>query len=156
MRVRFYPAHSRRSSELYSCVMWAAADINTKEIIVSVTVAELATFLARLLNPETVRIELQLGPERSSLHRFRAMRIELGDGCVRVNAQSDDVLLTGSREGFVELAEEVAAFADYNDPDEPGMHAHFDPRVEQTRHGTLARDSAPLIIVGPIPDDGTT
>jgi hypothetical protein len=131
--------------------MWAAVDDDTHELILTVTEAELRTLLGVLLHPETAEIKLDLGPDRPGLRRLDAIRLALGDGSVRLGLAEDHASMTGSREAFARLAEEVEAFAEHNDLNEPGMHAHFGPAGQS--YGVLGRDSVPLIITGPVPDD---
>ena len=151
-------AHPRRPRQSHSGIlrsMWAAADIETNDIILSVTEAELKSLVALLLDPTATEIDLESGPGKPALRSLSALRIVLGEGSVRIALVDDHARRTGGREGFARLGREVTSFAEHNDLNEPGMHAHFDLGSALATAGAPETDSVDLIITGPMPYDAT-
>ena len=79
---------------------------------------------------------------------FRDLSIELGGEAVAIKVNGDTGMFVGSVVGFERMARELETFAEDDELDEPGSHAHFDPGDD-----VLAPDSCALIVAGPTPDE---
>lgn len=85
-----------------------------------------------------------------------ALGIHLAGEAVAIEVASDVGRFAGSGAGFERLAHQVELFAEDDELDEPGSHAHFDPDDGSGAQHVLAADSCPLIVAGPVPDEAVT
>jgi hypothetical protein len=131
-----------------------AVDIETGELILWVDVDALEGLVKLLRRPSSTTLPLNMGPAERGLRPIRTLRVEpTAEEGVAITLGDDEATFTGGPAGFARLAQELWLFGEYNDLSGPGMHAHFEPGERSRGQIVLAQDSAPMILVGPVPED---
>jgi hypothetical protein len=98
--------------------------------------------LLRLGGPEwIVRLAKPPLPDESALRR---LVVRPAAGVLRVSIEDDALALAGASTNLRAVADELAAFVEYNDLDQPGTHCHIDPSEDRS---WIAPDSA-LTVAG--------
>jgi hypothetical protein len=117
---------------------------NDESVSIQLNIEELVTLALQLREVPTLEIELESVPVAPPLEQLRRLRLESGDGDVAVHLAGDTVTLSGSAEAREWLARELIEILNWNDWNEPGMHAHFDAGQDQ-----MALDGRNLTVWGP-------
>jgi hypothetical protein len=129
-------------------------DTETGALILSADRDELRRLVGslRLAAPETI----VLGVARNwpMARPIAALSVELGGDAIAIKVTGDTARFTGSVTGFERLARELERFAEDDELDEPGAHAHFDPDDGSGERYVLAADSCALIVTGPVLENG--
>jgi hypothetical protein len=97
---------------------------------------------------------LGLADPPTNQHRLRLLTIRVSDATtLRIAIAGEALEFSGSRAGFSRLAHELEQYVEHNDVDEPGMHAHFNPKdYLAVNDEWIAVDSIPLMVSGWVPD----
>jgi hypothetical protein len=123
-------------------------DTETGAVILSADRDGFRGFVSSLRSSTRETISLGEAENWPMARSIRGLSIELGGEAVAIGVNGDTATFMGSVAGFEQLARELETFAEDDELDEPGSHAHFDPGDD-----VLAPDSCALIVAGPTPDD---
>jgi hypothetical protein len=128
-------------------------DIETGALILSADRDRFREFVSWLRNPTRDTISLGEAQSWPMARPIDALSIQLAGEAVAIEVTNDVGRFAGSGAGFERLAHQVELFAEDDELDEPGSHAHFDPDDGSGVQYVLAADSCPLIVAGPVPDE---
>jgi len=137
-------------------VMLGWVDTETGAVILSADRDGLREFASLLREPRGQTVSLKEAEEWPMARPLDSLRVELAGDAVVVKVDGDVARFAGSAAGFERLALELELFAEDDELDEPGSHAHFDPDDGSGVRYVLAADSCPLIVAGPVPDQAET
>jgi hypothetical protein len=133
--------------------MAGGVDVETGALVLIGEFATLAWFARCLRVGEPVSVNLKPVLGRPAIRSIAQLHIGLGNDIATIRVEEDSVGLNGNRESVTLIADEVDLFLQYNDVNEPGMHAHLDSsRRSAGQQPLLAPGSRPLILAGPVPD----
>jgi len=127
-------------------------DTETGAVILSADRDGLREFASLLREPTGQTVSLKEAEDWPMARPLDALSVEPAWDAVVIKVDGDIARFAGSAAGFERLARELELFAEDDELDEPGSHAHFDPDDGSGMHHVLAADSSPLIIAGPVPD----
>lgn len=127
-------------------------DTETGAVILSADRDGLLEFASLLREPRGQTVSLKEAEEWPMAGPLGALSVELAGDAVVIKVDGDHARFAGSAAGFERLARELELFAEDDELDESGSHAHFDPDDGSSVRYVLAADSCPLIIAGPVSD----
>lgn len=125
-------------------------DTETGGVMLSADRDGLREFASLLREPTGEMFSLSEAEEWPMARPLGALSIELTGDAVVIKVDGDIARFAGSAAGFERLARELELFAEDDELDEPGSHAHLDPDDGSGVRFALAADSCPLIVAGPV------
>jgi hypothetical protein len=127
-------------------------DTETGALILSADRNGFRGFASLLRKPTRESVQLKEAENWPMARPIGALSVERAGDTVVIKVDGEIARLAGSSAGFERLARELELFAEDDELDEPGSHAHFDPDDGSGVRSVLAADSCPLIVAGPVPD----
>jgi hypothetical protein len=129
-------------------------DIENSDLILTVDRDGLERLVELLMHPTTSTIAIVPGIEHPMTRPISSLSLRVdAEDFVEIKTGDDAASIAGSAAALARLAREISMFAEYNDLDEPGMHAHFGPDDGPASATAVRPDSRSLVIAGPVSDE---
>lgn len=130
--------------------MRAAVDSPEHLLILQGDASEYALLIEQLVSaPVSVTFDGAAIDEHSS--PIGSLDVGAGDGPLVVGVETGRASIVGSCEVLEALAADIRAFVEHNDLLEPGAHTHIEPSWTPSGQTYLAKQSASVLLLGPIP-----